>query len=196
MELDLAELLQGSDALLLFTVLAFGLLMGRMKVGGFEVGTTAGVLLVALLFGNWGFEFSVQTESLGFMLFIFCVGIEAGPNFFSTFAQDGVRYVAIALVVAMTGVLVTIAVAFSLNLEPALAAGMLAGALTSTPTLVGAQDAVSHRPDKCRLRHDIRGGPGGFAADPALFSAHARGTGAGRGAEDRRRPRAFYQPQT
>ena len=143
MELDVASLLQNNDTLLLFSVLAFGLLLGRIKLGGFEIGTTAGVLLTALVFGNWGFDFSVQTESLGFMLFIFCIGIEAGPNFFSTFAQDGVRYVAIALVVALTGALVTLAVARVLELEPALAAGMLAGALTSTPTLVGAQDAVN-----------------------------------------------------
>ena len=145
MDLDLVKLLQESDALLLFCVLAFGLLLGRIKLGGFEIGTTAGVLLVALVFGNWGFDFSVQTESLGFMLFIFCVGIEAGPNFFSTFAQDGIRYVAIAFVVAVTGVLVTYSIASVLELDPALSAGMLAGALTSTPTLVGAQDAVSQQ---------------------------------------------------
>lgn len=143
MDIDLISLLQDSDALLLFTVLAFGLLLGRLSVGGFEIGTTAGVLLVALVFGNWGLDFSAQTESLGFMLFIFCVGIEAGPNFFSTFAQDGVRYIAIALVVAISGVLVAVGVARVLELDSGLAAGMLAGALTSTPTLVGAQDAAT-----------------------------------------------------
>jgi putative transport protein len=120
MEIDPIQLLQQSDALLLFTVLAFG-----------------------LLFGHWGFDFDTQTERLGFMLFIFCVGIEAGPNFFSNFAQDGARYIAIAMVIALTGVLVTVAAAKLLQLEPALAAGMLAGSLTSTPTLVGAQDAAT-----------------------------------------------------
>ncbi|MBE9538092.1 MAG: transporter, partial [Proteobacteria bacterium] len=116
MDFSVVELLQGSDVLLLFTVLGFGLLLGRITLGGFEVGTTTGVLLVALLFGNWGLDFSAQTESLGFMLFIFCVGIEAGPNFFSTFAQDGVRYIVIALVVATTGVLVAVGIARALDL--------------------------------------------------------------------------------
>ena len=143
MEIDLIQLLQQSDVLLLFTVLAFGLLFGKIRLGSFEIGATAGVLLVALLFGHWGFDFDAQTERLGFMLFIFCVGIEAGPNFFSNFAQDGVRYIAIAMVIALTGVLVTVAAANLLQLEPALAAGMLAGSLTSTPTLVGAQDAAA-----------------------------------------------------
>ena len=143
MDIDLVKLLQDSDVLLLFTVLGFGLLLGRVPLGGFEIGSTPGVLLVALVFGNLGLDFSAQTESLGFMLFIFCVGIEAGPNFFSTFAQDGVRYIAIALVVAVTGVMVTLGIAKGLNLDPGLSAGMLAGALTSTPTLVGAQDAAT-----------------------------------------------------
>lgn len=143
MELDLVKLLQDSDVLLLFSALAFGLLLGKIRLGGFELGSTAGVLLTALLFGHFGFDFTKQTEQLGFMLFIFCVGIEAGPNFFSNFAQDGARYIGIALVVALTGVLVTVAVATSLDLDPMLAAGMLAGSLTSTPTLVGAQDAAS-----------------------------------------------------
>lgn len=143
MEIDLIRLLQASDVLLLFTTLAFGLLLGRLRLGSFEIGSTAGVLLVALLFGHWGFDFHAQTERLGFMLFIFCVGIEAGPNFFSNFAQDGARYIVIAMVVALTGVLVTMTAARLLQLEPALAAGMLAGSLTSTPTLVGAQDAAT-----------------------------------------------------
>ena len=145
MDFSVVALLQGSDVLLLFTVLGFGLLLGRISLGSFELGTTTGVLLVALLFGNWGLDFSAQTESLGFMLFIFCIGIEAGPNFFSTFAQDGVRYIVIALVVAATGVLVAVGIAKALDLDAGLAAGMLAGSLTSTPTLVGAQDAATQQ---------------------------------------------------
>ena len=145
MDFSVFQLLQGSDVMLLFTVLGFGLLLGRIKLGSFEVGTTTGVLLVALLFGNWGLDFSAQTESLGFMLFIFCIGIEAGPNFFSTFAQDGVRYIVIALVVAATGVLIAVGIAHALDLDAGLAAGMLAGSLTSTPTLVGAQDAATQQ---------------------------------------------------
>jgi putative transport protein len=76
------------------------------------------------------------------MLFIFCVGIEAGPNFFSSFMQDGVRYVTLAAVVAVSGVLVTLGIAHLLELDAPLSAGMLAGSLTSSPTLAGAQGAA------------------------------------------------------
>lgn len=128
--------------MLIFTVLAFGLLLGKLNIGGLTLGATPGVLLVALLMGHWGFGIEYSTESMGFMLFIFCVGIEAGPNFFSSFAQDGLRYICLALVVALTGIAVAIGSAQYLEFDRGLAAGMLAGSLTSSPTLAGAQGAV------------------------------------------------------
>jgi len=142
MEINIANLLNHSDVMLIFTVLAFGLLLGRVRFGDIELGQTAGVLIVALLFGHWGFNLTVHTESLGFMLFIFCVGMEAGPNFFSSFMQDGVRYITLAAVVAVSGIAMTLGIAHLAELEPGISAGMLAGSLTSSPTLAGAQGAA------------------------------------------------------
>jgi len=145
MDIDLAALLQASDVMLLFLALGMGLLIGKLRIGSFQLGATPGVLLSAILLGAWGFDLEAQTESLGFMLFIFCVGIEAGPNFFSNFLQDGARYISIAAIMVLTAVAVTNGVANLLGLDEGLAAGMLAGSLTSTPTLVGAQDAVAQQ---------------------------------------------------
>jgi putative transport protein len=131
--------------MLLFTALGVGLLVGKIRIGSFQLGSTPGVLLAAIMLGVWGFDMETQTESLGFMLFIFCVGIEAGPNFFSNFIQDGARYVSIAVVIVLVAVAVTNVVSNMLGLDSGLAAGMLAGSLTSTPTLVGAQDAVAQQ---------------------------------------------------
>jgi putative transport protein len=131
--------------MLLFTALGVGLLVGKIRIGSFQLGSTPGVLLAAIMLGVWGFDMDAQTESLGFMLFIFCVGIEAGPNFFSNFIQDGARYVSIAVVIVLVAVAVTNVVSNMLGLDSGLAAGMLAGSLTSTPTLVGAQDAVAQQ---------------------------------------------------
>jgi putative transport protein len=142
MDIDFAALLEASDVMLVFTALGCGLLLGKLRFGSFELGGTPGVLLAALVLGAWGFDINQQTESLGFMLFIFCVGIDAGPNFFSSFLQDGIRFIAIAVVIVLAAVAVTAGAAHLLDLDNGLAAGMLAGALTSTPTLVGAQDAV------------------------------------------------------
>jgi len=146
MNMDMAALLDDSDVMLIFTALGLGLLAGRLRLGSFALGSTPGVLLASILLGSWGFDLNAQTESLGFMLFIFCVGIDAGPNFFSNFLQDGVRYISIAALIVLTAVAAAIAVSGLLGLDSGLAAGMLAGALTSTPTLVGAQDAVAQVP--------------------------------------------------
>ena len=145
MDINIAELLDGSDVMLIFAALGFGLLLGKIRLGGFEMGSTPGVLLAALVLGSWGFDLDQQTESMGFMLFIFCVGIDAGPNFFSNFLQDGARFISIALVIVISAVGVTVGAMHLLDLDNGLAAGMLAGALTSTPTLVGAQDAVAQQ---------------------------------------------------
>jgi putative transport protein len=149
MDINLAQLLNDSDVMLVFTALAFGLLLGKLKLGNFQLGSTPGVLLVAILFGHWGFEIEFSTESLGFMLFIFCVGIEAGPNFFSSFAEDGLKYICLAAVVALSGIAITYTAAQLLDIEKGLSAGMLAGSLTSSPTLAGAQGAA------VRLTSDI-----------------------------------------
>ncbi|MBF4237970.1 transporter, partial [Vibrio anguillarum] len=81
--------------------------------------------------------------TIGFMLFIYCVGIEAGPNFFGIFFRDGKHYLILSLVVLITATWITYFGSYYLGLDFGLAAGMMAGALTSTPVLVGAQDALN-----------------------------------------------------
>jgi putative transport protein len=137
--------------MLLFCVLGAGLLLGKVRFGSFQLGNTPGVLLAAIAMGAWGFDMHAQTENLGFMLFIFCVGIEAGPNFFSNFVRDGVRFVSIAAIMVIAAVIVTRLAAGLLDIDSGLAAGMLAGSLTSTPTLVGAQDAVNQQMEHLSL---------------------------------------------
>ncbi len=81
MNIDVAALLHQNDILLLFVVLAVGLSLGKIRFAKMTLGNSIGVLLTALLFGNAGFTFDTDALNIGFMLFIFCVGIEAGPNF-------------------------------------------------------------------------------------------------------------------
>jgi putative transport protein len=143
MEIDVYALLRDNAILLIFTVIGVGYLVGNIRIAGIQVGPVIGVLLVGLLFGHLGFSIPAGASSFGFALFIFSVGIQAGPTFFSAFAADGVRYVTLALVVAASAVALTLALAHLVGLEYGFSAGMLAGALTSTPTLAGAQDAVN-----------------------------------------------------
>ncbi len=76
------------------------------------------------------------------MMFIFSVGLQAGPRFFSVLMQDGLRYFILALVVAVSGFAVATVTTQIFSLEPGSSAGVLAGALTTTPTLAAAEDAI------------------------------------------------------
>ncbi|WP_434360164.1 aspartate:alanine antiporter [Parasalinivibrio latis] len=143
MNIDVVDLLHQNDILLLFVTLAIGLTLGKIRIGTMQFGNSIGVLLTALLLGNAGFSFSPDALSIGFMLFIFCVGIEAGPNFFGIFFRDGKSYLVLALTVLITAVVLTLVFAKHLHIDFGIATGMMAGALTATPVLVGAKDALS-----------------------------------------------------
>jgi len=138
----LAESLKGNPVALLFAVLGLGYLVGRTKIRGFEFGSISGVLFVGLFFGHFGYDFNPTVQSIGFVLFIFSVGLQAGPSFFSVLRQDGARYFALAVVIALTGFLLALGFSKLLGLEHGAAAGLLAGGLTSSPTLAAAQEAV------------------------------------------------------
>jgi putative transport protein len=143
MEIDVYELLKNNGMILLFLVIGLGYLLGNLRIGAISVGPTIGVLLAGLVFGHYGLEISPGVGAFGFALFIFSVGLQAGPSFFSAFREDGPKYIALAAIVALTGFTISWIAAKLMQFDPGFAAGMLAGGLTSTPTLVGAQDAVN-----------------------------------------------------
>lgn len=80
MNIDVAALLHQNNILLLFVVLAVGLAFAKVRIANMQLGNSIGVLLTALVFGNAGFTFNADALNIGFMLFIYCVGIEAGPK--------------------------------------------------------------------------------------------------------------------
>ncbi|EGQ9439499.1 transporter [Vibrio cholerae] len=143
MNIDVVMLLEQNPILLIFVVLAIGLSFGKIRFGSFQLGNSIGVLITSLIMGHLGFSFTPEALTIGFMLFIYCVGIEAGPNFFGIFFRDGKHYLILSLVVLITATWIAYFGGYYLNLDYGLAAGMMAGALTSTPVLVGSQDALN-----------------------------------------------------
>jgi putative transport protein len=127
---------------LLFVILAFGYLIGKTKVRGFELGPVTGVLFAGLVFGHYGYEITPQAQTFGFVMFIFSVGFQAGPGFFEVLRRDGVKYFLMAVVVAATGFALSAWLAGLLGFPIGTSAGLLAGAMTTTPTLAAAQDAL------------------------------------------------------
>jgi putative transport protein len=142
LEIHIYDLLRDNGLLLLFIVIGLGYLIGNIRIFGIPAGATIGVLLAGLFFGHYGLSINKGVGDFGFALFIFSVGIQAGPSFFSAFREDGPKYIALAALVAVSGFVLAWIISRALGFENGFDAGLLAGALTSTPTLAGAQDAV------------------------------------------------------
>ncbi|MCZ6564791.1 MAG: transporter [Gammaproteobacteria bacterium] len=144
MEIDLRSLLSANPILLIFTIIGIGYILGKIKLAGIEFGSTSGILIIGLLFGHLGFVTETpHAGTFGFIIFIYTVGLQAGPSFFSAFLADGRRYILLALIVSLTAVAMVFLITKLVGFEYGLNAGLLAGALTSTPTLAGAQDAIT-----------------------------------------------------
>ncbi|MCA2002112.1 MAG: hypothetical protein LDL51_09625 [Chloroflexi bacterium] len=129
--------------LVLFAILTLGAWIGQWSWRGISLGT-AGVLFAALVFGHFGMSVPKEVMDLGLLLFVYAVGLTAGPSFFRTFRRRGMQFVVLALVIVGAGALLTALTAFLLKLPPALAAGLYTGALTCTPALAAVLD-VLHR---------------------------------------------------
>ena len=142
MEIDILELMREHELILLFTVIGLGYLIGKIRILGMPLGATIGVLVAGLSFGHWGLSVDPEVATFGFALFIFSIGIEAGPSFFSAFREDGPKYIVLAVLVAVAGFLLAWTLSQLFGFANGFDAGLLAGALTSTPTLAGAQDAI------------------------------------------------------
>jgi putative transport protein len=130
--INVADLLNGNYILLLFVVLALGLCLGKLRLGSVQLGNSIGVLVVSLLLGQQHFAINTDALNLGFMLFIFCVGVEAGPNFFLFFSRRQ-KYLMLALVMVGSAMLIAMVLGKLFGWDIGLTAGMLAGAMTSTP---------------------------------------------------------------
>ncbi len=143
MNIDLAQVFHLNSVLVIFTIIAVGYMLGNIKIARFEIGVTGGVLVCALAFGHFGYQIDPIVQSIGFTLFIYSVGWQAGPQILGVMRQDGRRYLTLTLFVAVGSFLLVIFLAQTFDFSHSFAAGLMAGSLTSTPTLVGAQTAVS-----------------------------------------------------
>ncbi|MGN1115340.1 MAG: permease [Candidatus Ornithomonoglobus sp.] len=126
-----------------FLIAVLGYLIGGIKIKGIEIGT-AGVLLVALVFGHFQFQVPDFVNDLGIALFVTSVGFIAGPKFFRNFVKNAKSYVLLGLLIIAAGAAVCVGVVLISGgkVSPPLAAGLLTGALTSTPGLAAAKEAA------------------------------------------------------
>ena len=127
-------------------IAALGYFVGGIKIKGIELGT-AGVLLVALVFGHFGVEIPSIVRNLGLSLFVGSVGFIAGPKFFRDFKTNAASYILLGFVIILSGAVTSVLVSKLGGIRPELSVGLLTGALTSTPGLAAAQEAAGELAD-------------------------------------------------
>lgn len=126
----------------LFAILAIGSWLGQLSFRGVSLGGAA-VFFVGLAFGHFGFTIPKPVMDLGLLLFVYAVGLQAGPRFFRTFRKQGRQFVIVAGAGILAAGLVTFAAALLLRIPYAVAAGMFTGAVTNTPALAATIDAMN-----------------------------------------------------
>ncbi len=135
------ESVMGNPLMITFLILSLGYIIGSIKIAGLELGT-AGVLLVALVFGHFGYSVPSVVGDLGLIAFVTAVGFIAGPKFFRNFKVNAKSYILLGVIVIAAGALTTIGIIKVFNIPTDISVGMMAGALTSTPGLGAAIEAT------------------------------------------------------
>jgi putative transport protein len=144
---DIGMIMRGNPEIVIFLAIALGYFLGsRIKIFGFSLGTTASVLLAALVVGQVGIAVPEIIKNISFALFIFCVGYKVGPQFFNALKGDGYKYILIALVVAFTAGASAILLGKWLGSGQGTTAGIFAGAMTTSAALGTAGGAINQLP--------------------------------------------------
>ncbi|WP_320111266.1 TrkA C-terminal domain-containing protein [Draconibacterium orientale] len=131
--------LLGNSYFALFVIIALGFIVGRIKVFGLSLDVSA-VIFVALVFGHYGVVIPKDFQYLGLVLFIFTIGIQAGPGFFESFKKEGRQLAGFASLLIVLASVITVLIISVFKIDPNIAVGLLTGSLTSTPGLAAAID--------------------------------------------------------
>ena len=128
-------------------VIAAGIFIGKVRIAGVSLGVTF-VLFVGILMGHFGYEVDANilkfVREFGLILFIFAIGLQVGPGFFSSFKKGGVTLNLLAVLAIALNVLIVLGIYYFGNVHDISAlVGVMSGAVTNTPGLAAAQQAVS-----------------------------------------------------
>lgn len=141
----LSDIFRSAPEIAVFLALGLGYLIGKVRVGPFTLGATAGTLLMGLLIGVIvpSLEVAPLIKTIFFALFIYAVGFRTGPQFFQSFDRRMIKQVVLTVVVTVTGLLCVLAGARLLRFDAGLAAGLGAGGLTQSAIIGTAGDAIA-----------------------------------------------------
>ena len=132
--------------LVLSLVITGGIMLSKIKIGGISIGVTW-ILFVGIVAGHFGMTVDENTlhfiKEFGLILFVFSIGLQVGPGFFSSFKEGGLRMVACAAAVVALGAVATYIIHLVTGTPMTTMVGVMSGAVTNTPGLGAAQQAYT-----------------------------------------------------
>ena len=132
--------------LVLAIVIAAGIVLGKIKIRGVSLGVTW-ILFVGIAVSHFGMTIDHNTlhfiKEFGLILFVFSIGLQVGPSFFSSFKDGGMRLVGCAVAVVVLGAATTFAIHLLTGTPLPTMIGVMSGAVTNTPGLGAAQQAYA-----------------------------------------------------
>ena len=127
-----------------FLSLSLGYLLGRLKIKSFSVGSTVGVLIIALIIGQIGaFKIDPLVKSIFFDLFIFTIGYEVGPSFIRSLKSTGLKIVGQSVFFAVVAFAIAMVLFKLFKVDLGEAAGIIAGALTQSAVIGTANSSIN-----------------------------------------------------
>jgi len=139
---NIVSICRNYPQILIFLSLAIGYYVGRIKFFGFSLGSTASVLLTAIILGQMNVVITPLIKSIAFALFIFTIGYKVGPHFFGGLKKEGIHYIILALFFAIVGLVTAILLGKFFGFDKGITAGLLGGAITQSSIIGTAEGAI------------------------------------------------------
>lgn len=139
-----------STLIYLFIASFLGLAIGQIKIFKVKLGI-AGTLFVGITLTHFGAQVDTHIlhfiREFGLILFVYCIGVEMGPRFLSSFKKDGLTLNLMAATIVLMGFGIALAIYFLTDLTPGQVVGIMCGAVTNTPSLGAAQQILTEQAD-------------------------------------------------
>ena len=131
--------------LILSLICAVGLALGQIKIGGVSLGVTF-VFFAGIIAGHFGLtvnpDMLTMIQNFGLIIFIYALGVQVGPGFFSSFKHGGVKFNMLSLLLMVIGTVMALVIHWTSGISLGDTMGLLSGAVTNTPMLGAAQQAL------------------------------------------------------
>ena len=131
--------------MVLSLICASGLTLGNLKIFGVSLGVTF-VFFAGIIAGHFGIQIDPEmlafAQNFGLILYIYALGLQVGPGFFSSFKQGGIKLNLISFLVLVVGSVLAVAIHLVAKVTLPDSVGLLAGAVTNTPMLGAAQQTL------------------------------------------------------